>query len=58
MMVRSVLATALAMALTACGGGGGGGSNVRVDPPPTTPTRPGSTKSASVVISELDPHIS
>ncbi|MBH1712539.1 S8 family serine peptidase [Stenotrophomonas maltophilia] len=40
MMVRSVLATALAMALTACGGGGGGGSNVRVDPPPTTPTPP------------------
>ncbi|ACF52653.1 autotransporter serine protease [Stenotrophomonas maltophilia] len=38
-MVRSVLATALAMALTACGGGGGG-SNVRVDPPPTTPTPP------------------
>ncbi|HEL3864384.1 TPA: S8 family serine peptidase [Stenotrophomonas maltophilia] len=35
-MARSVLAAALAMALTACGGGGGGG-NVRVDPPPTTP---------------------
>lgn len=41
-MMRSVLATALALALTACGGGGGG-SNVRIDPPappvppPTTP---------------------
>ncbi len=39
MMVRSALASALAMALTACGGGGGGG-NVRIDPPPTTPTPP------------------
>ena len=38
MMVRSGLASALAMALTACGGGGGGG-NVRIDPP-TTPTPP------------------
>ncbi|WP_448141273.1 S8 family serine peptidase [Stenotrophomonas sepilia] len=38
-MVRSALASALAMALTACGGGGGGG-NVRIDPPPTTPTPP------------------
>lgn len=35
-MGRSVLASALAMALSACGGGGGG-SNVRIDPPPTTP---------------------
>ena len=33
---RSILGSALAVALTACGGGGGGG-NVRVDPPPTTP---------------------
>ncbi|MGO4556653.1 hypothetical protein AB4Y84_20925, partial [Stenotrophomonas sp. 2YAF22] len=35
-MGRSVLASALAVALSACGGGGGG-SNVRIDPPPTTP---------------------
>lgn len=33
---RTVLVTALATALGACGGGGGGG-NVRVDPPPTSP---------------------
>ncbi|AWH22296.1 autotransporter serine protease [Stenotrophomonas sp. ZAC14D2_NAIMI4_6] len=35
-MGRSVLASALVAALSACGGGGGG-SNVRIDPPPTTP---------------------
>ena len=35
-MARSILGSALVVALTACGGGGGGG-NVRVDPPPTTP---------------------
>ncbi len=35
-MARSVLGSALVVALTACGGGGGG-SNVRIDPPPTTP---------------------
>jgi len=33
---RTLLVTALAAALGACGGGGGG-NNVRVDPPPTTP---------------------
>ena len=39
--VKSALATALALALTACGGGGGGG-NVRIDtpPPPPPPTTP------------------
>lgn len=35
-MARSVLGSALVVALTACGGGGGG-NNVRIDPPPTTP---------------------
>ncbi len=34
--VKSALATALALALTACGGGGGGG-NVRIDTPPPPP---------------------
>lgn len=33
---RSLLVTAMAAALGACGGGGGG-SNVRIDPPPTAP---------------------
>jgi len=33
---RSLLVTAMAAALGACGGGGGG-NNVRIDPPPTTP---------------------
>lgn len=37
LMARSLLATALAMALTACGGGGGGGGLTRSDPPPTSP---------------------
>lgn len=34
---RSLLVTAMATALGACGGGGGGGSNVRIDPPPVAP---------------------
>jgi autotransporter-associated beta strand protein len=36
LMARSLLATALAMALGACGGGGGGGLT-RSEPPPTSP---------------------
>ncbi|CTP89312.1 autotransporter serine protease [Xanthomonas translucens pv. poae] len=37
LMARSLLATALAVALTSCGGGGGGGGLTRSDPPPTSP---------------------
>ena len=37
--LKSALATALALSLTACGGGGGGG-NVRVPPPDPPPTSP------------------
>ena len=36
MMARTLLASALALALSACGGGGGGG-NTRSDAPPSSP---------------------
>ncbi|MEG2804669.1 S8 family serine peptidase [Stenotrophomonas sp.] len=56
---RSLLVTAMAAALGACGGGGGG-NNVRVDPPPVTPpptTPPPTTPPAKPAEPAFDAHL-